>query len=86
MRLLYLLLACYYIFRLDPSEDPLCVLLMLDYYALKAEEYKYFIQLTDEYEYSRNVSLLPNFAYSYALAKFHCGLLDEANIAVSSCL
>ena len=74
--------ACFF-FRLDPSEDPLCVFLLLDYYAIKSEEYQYFIQLTDEYEHSRNVSLLPNFAFSLALAHFHLGDTDTADKLVS---
>lgn len=71
--------------RLDPIEDPLCVLLMIDYYAIKAEEYQYFIQLFDEFEVRRNVSILPNFAYTLALAYFYLEKMDKANNAVGCC-
>ena len=57
---------------------------MMDYYAIKADQCAYFIQLYDELEISRRVSLLPNFAYSYALAKFYNGDEKEADDAVSS--
>ncbi|XP_057291980.1 transcription factor 25-like isoform X2 [Hydractinia symbiolongicarpus] len=77
---------CKVLLGLDPSEDPLCVFFLIDYYALKAEEYAYFIQFTDEYELSRNVTLLPNFAFSYAMAKFYLGKLDEANRALRKAL
>ena len=35
---------------LDPDGDPLCVLLMLDYYALRAGEYGFLINLFREWE------------------------------------
>ena len=59
---------------------------MMDYYAIKADQCAYFIQLYDELEILRRVSLLPNFAYSYALAKFYNGHENEADNAVSSFL
>ena len=70
-------------FRLDPKEDPLCVLLMIDYYALKAEQYDYLIRMYDELEITRNISMLPNFAYSVALSYFHKGDREKANRLVS---
>ena len=38
-----------FFFRLDP-EDPLAVLLLIDFYALKSEQYDYLIQLFNEWE------------------------------------
>ena len=75
-----------FIFRcsLDPEEDPLCTLLLMDYYCIKAEEYTYFVQLYEEYEALRQISMLPNFLYSYALALFHMGRLEEADATVRS--
>eukprot|EP00111_Clytia_hemisphaerica_P019135 TCONS_00056507-protein len=77
---------CKLLLGLDPEEDPLCTLLMIDYYAIKAEEYAYFIQLFDEYETLRNISMLPNFLYSFALAKFYQGKTEEANKAIRKAL
>ncbi len=47
------------------------ILLMIDFYALRSEQYEWFVRLFDEFEVSRNLSLLPNFAYSVALAHFY---------------
>jgi len=77
---------CKVLFGLDPVGDPLGVLFMLDYYAIKAEDYKYLIQVYDEYDVTRNLSLLPNFAFSYPLAKFLTGSLEEANELLRSAL
>ena len=44
---------------------------MIDFYALRSEQYEWFVRLFDEFEVSRNLSLLPNFAYSVALAHFY---------------
>lgn len=37
-------------FSLDPDDDPLCVLLFIDYFALQAAEYDFLIQLFNEWE------------------------------------
>lgn len=37
-------------FSLDPEGDPLCVLLMIDYYALRADESSYLLMLFREWE------------------------------------
>jgi hypothetical protein len=44
---------------------------MIDFYALRSEQYEWFVRLFDEFEVSKNLSLLPNFAYSVALAHFY---------------
>lgn len=35
---------------LDPDDDPMCVLLMIDFYALRAEQYAFLIRMFDEWE------------------------------------
>ncbi|XP_071484807.1 ribosome quality control complex subunit TCF25-like [Diadema antillarum] len=55
---------------LDPSGDPLGVLLMIDYYSLKTEQYAFFIKMYEEWEAHRNLSQLPNWAFSIAMAHF----------------
>lgn len=62
---------CKVLLSLDPDGDPLAVILMVDFYALKALEYTYLIQMFEELEVTRNLSQLPNFAFSIPLAKFH---------------
>jgi hypothetical protein len=55
---------------LDPTNDPLGALLMIDYYALRSNQYEYLVQLYEEWNASRQLEWLPNFAFSYALALF----------------
>lgn len=40
---------------LDPDADPLGVLLMIDYYALKSEQYHFLRRLYDEWEVMYNI-------------------------------
>ena len=40
------------IFSLDPVNDPMCVLLMIDFYALRSEEFEFLIRLYNEWEVS----------------------------------
>lgn len=55
----------------DPENDPLAMILCVDYYALRAQQYEWLIQLYDEWEETNNLSQLPNMAYSYAMALFY---------------
>ncbi|KAM4798204.1 LOW QUALITY PROTEIN: ribosome quality control complex subunit TCF25-like [Urocitellus parryii] len=61
---------CKLILSLEPDEDPLCMLLLVDHLALRARNYEYLICLFQEWEAHRNLSQLPNFAFSVALAYF----------------
>ncbi|ESO95076.1 hypothetical protein LOTGIDRAFT_117499, partial [Lottia gigantea] len=62
---------------LEADEDPLCVLLCIDFYALRSEQYEFLIRLYEEWEAHRNLSQLPNFGFSIPLAKFHLATTDE---------
>ncbi|CAH3171003.1 unnamed protein product, partial [Porites lobata] len=62
---------CKLLLSMDPEEDPLGVLLMIDFYALRSEQFSFLIRLFEEWESHRNLSQLPNFAFSVALAYFH---------------
>ncbi|KAI9202059.1 transcriptional repressor TCF25-domain-containing protein [Polychytrium aggregatum] len=61
---------------LEPEQDPLGVLLCIDFYALKAGEYKWLLQFWQEFEVSKELFLLPNMMCSVALAHF---MLEEKN-------
>ena len=37
-------------YSLDPDGDPLCALLMLDYYAIRSEQYEFLVRLFNEWE------------------------------------
>lgn len=62
---------CKLLLSLDPDGDPLAVKLMIDFYALRAKEYTWLIQLFTEWESAKNLSQLPNFAFSISVAYFH---------------
>ena len=50
---------------------------MMDFYAIRSGQYDWFAQLFSEWEHKRNLSQLPNWAYSIAVAHFH--VADEGN-------
>nr|CAG4635660.1 EOG090X0BCY [Artemia franciscana] len=74
---------CKVLFNLSPTEDPLGVLLMVDFYALRAQQYDWLLDFFVQFEGSRNLSQLPNWAYSVALAKF---LLSQNDKEADKCL
>jgi hypothetical protein len=55
---------------LDPEEDPLGVILCIDFYALRSKKYEWLICAYEEWEPVKNLSQLPNFAFSVAMANF----------------
>lgn len=61
---------CRLLLSLDPDEDPLGVILCMDFYALRSMKYEWLICAYEEWEPIRNVSQLPNFAFSVAMAYF----------------
>ncbi|KAM6253065.1 ribosome quality control complex subunit TCF25 isoform 2-T3 [Porphyrio hochstetteri] len=68
---------CKLILSLDPENDPLCVLLLIDFLALRAREYTFLTRLFQEWESHRNLSQLPNFAFSVPLAYFFLSQQEE---------
>lgn len=75
---------CFYCYRLDPDNDPLCVTLLLDYYAIRAEQYQYLVRLYREWDAERNLCQLPNFAFSVPLALFHMARAGAGEDTMSS--
>ncbi|KAM7542267.1 hypothetical protein Aperf_G00000018109 [Anoplocephala perfoliata] len=53
---------------LDPENDPLAIILAIDFFAISAGEYEFLIGLYDAWNPKRNLHLLPNFAFSIPLA------------------
>ena len=39
-----------FFFSLDPDEDPLGVLLMIDFYALQSEQFSFLVRFYEEWE------------------------------------
>jgi len=75
---------CKVLLTLDPSSDPLAIVLLIDFYALRSRCNKWLVDLYTAWNPSRNLSQLPNFSYSTALATFH--LSQEASGAEASSL
>ena len=68
---------CKLVYSLDPDSDPVGMLLLMDFYALRSQQYRWFINLFEELEPSKNLSQLPNWAFSVAVAYFY--LAEEGN-------
>ena len=62
---------CKFLLSLDPDGDPLAIILAIDFYALRAKEYIWLIDFVKEWNLIKNLTLLPNFAFSLAVAHFH---------------
>ncbi|NWX24831.1 TCF25 factor, partial [Aegotheles bennettii] len=74
---------CKLILSLDPDNDPLCVLLLIDFLSLRAREYTFLTRLFQEWESHRNLSQLPNFAFSVPLAYFFLSQQEGAEPELS---
>lgn len=46
---------CKVLLSLDPDGDPLAVILAIDFYALRAQEYEWLIWISTEWESTRNL-------------------------------
>uniref|UniRef100_A0A0P4VSV4 Putative transcription factor 25 n=2 Tax=Rhodnius TaxID=13248 RepID=A0A0P4VSV4_9HEMI len=77
---------CKLILSLDPEGDPLAIVLALDFYALRSQEYEWLIRIANDWEPSRNLSQLPHFAYSVAMAQFQLGDVEQAHILLQKAL
>ncbi|XP_057330369.1 transcription factor 25 [Microplitis mediator] len=70
---------CKVLLSLNPEGDPLAIVLAIDFFALRAKEYEWLIDFCKVWDVSRNLTQLPNIAYSLALAHFHLGHEETAN-------
>ncbi|XP_054856903.1 transcription factor 25 [Eublepharis macularius] len=75
---------CKLILSLDPENDPLCMLLMIDLLSLRAREYAFLTRIFQEWESHRNLSQLPNFAFSAPLAYFFLSQQEDVSEAESN--
>ena len=62
---------CKLLYNLSPEQDPLACLLIIDIFALKVENYNFVLQFIEDHNHSLKLTMLPNFAYSHALAQFY---------------
>lgn len=77
---------CKLLLSLDPDGDPLAVKLTIDFYALRAREYQWLIDFITEWDSTKNLLQLPNFAYSLATAYFYNGDSAKADSLLSDAL
>ncbi|KAG5889570.1 hypothetical protein JTB14_018555 [Gonioctena quinquepunctata] len=77
---------CKLLLSLDRDEDPLGVILAIDFYAIRAREYQWFIDFVAEFDTSKNLLQLPNFGYSLAVAYFHLGDSAKADTLLQDAL
>ena len=80
-------------YSLDLENDPLGVILLIDFYAIRSSEYQYLIDFYDEFVATKHLNLLPNMLMSAALAHFYLycetknqANLDKANQLLKDCL
>lgn len=67
------------ILSLDPDNDPLAIILIIDFYAIKSKQFDFLSNLYREWKTSHNLALLPNMAYSNALALYYANKMDECD-------
>ncbi|CAG5115580.1 unnamed protein product [Candidula unifasciata] len=61
---------CKLLLSLDPDSDPLDCMSMIDYYALRSEQFEHLVQLEQEVLSQDSMRQVPNFALSIPLAYF----------------
>ncbi|KAH0462146.1 hypothetical protein IEQ34_009721 [Dendrobium chrysotoxum] len=61
--------VCKLLLPLD-YDDPKGALLCIDYFSLRAEEYRWLEEFVDEYRSDNSLWMFPNFSYSLAFARF----------------
>ncbi|XP_020814719.1 transcription factor 25 isoform X2 [Drosophila serrata] len=72
---------------LQPDMDPLAMILVIDYYALRSKQFGWLVEFYEEYNAARNLNQLPNMAYSYALALYTLhGVCERSNQALQYAL
>lgn len=69
---------CKLLLLLDFDSDPLAVVLCIDFYALRSRNYAWLLDVAKEWESKKNLSQLPNFAFSTALAQYYLAEASES--------
>lgn len=77
---------CKLLLSLDPDGDPLAIKLIIDFYALRAREYQWLIDFVGEWDSTKNLMQLPNFAYSLPTAHFYNGDTAKADTLLQDAL
>ncbi|KAJ0258155.1 hypothetical protein HA466_0070020 [Hirschfeldia incana] len=75
--------VCKLLLALD-TDNPVGALFCVDYFALRAEEYAWLEQFSEEYHSENSLWLLPNFSYSLAIARVYLEKMDSSSSSDSS--
>lgn len=67
-------------------DDPLAVVLCIDFYALRSSEYSWFIHFVNSFDSARNLTQLPNIKFSLAVAKWQKGDVESAHTILQEAL
>lgn len=62
--------VCKLLLSLD-SEDPMGALFCIDYFAVRAGEYSWLEQFSEDYKSDNSLWLFPNFSYSLSICRFY---------------
>lgn len=63
------------------GDDPLAVILLLDFYAIRCREYVWFLEYFQTYNEKLSLAMLPNIAYSVPLAYFFLSVESGSCVA-----
>lgn len=67
-------------------DDPLAIILCIDFYALRSSEYSWFIHFVNAFDSARNLTQLPNIKFSLAVAKWQKGDVETAHTLLQEAL
>ncbi|GLU00914.1 hypothetical protein SLE2022_182490 [Rubroshorea leprosula] len=73
--------VCKLLLSLD-LDDPMGAMFCIDYFALRAGEYAWLEQFSEEYKSDNSLWLFPNFSYSLAVCQFY---LEREDSSVDAC-
>ncbi|XP_050521328.1 transcription factor 25 [Daktulosphaira vitifoliae] len=77
---------CKLLLSLSPMDDPLAIVLCIDFYALRSSEYTWFIHFVNAFDPIRNLTQLPNIKFSLAVAKWQKGDVETAHTLLQESL
>lgn len=72
--------VCKLLLSLD-LDDPMGALFCIDYFALRANEYEWLEQFSEEFKTDNSLWLFPNFSYSLAICRFYLEREERTNDA-----
>uniref|UniRef100_A0A1J3CU59 Transcription factor 25 n=1 Tax=Noccaea caerulescens TaxID=107243 RepID=A0A1J3CU59_NOCCA len=75
--------VCKLLLSLD-TDNPVGALFCVDYFALRAEEYAWLEQFSEEYQSDNSLWLLPNFSYSLAIARVYLEKMESSSTHVDT--